>query len=107
MKTPPLTNPLPQELSQGIQDLSLGRTNASGTFTCTANAASTVVTDARVQVGDYIIAFPRTANAASAIASLFIAAATVVGQFTVTHANNANADKTHAYLIVSPQEVTL
>src|SRR5688572_8914549 len=72
--------------------------NASGQVTLRANQATTTVTKSvspgavNVAVGDEIMLSPRTANAAAAIATTYISA---VGQgtFTITHANNAQADK--------------
>lgn len=76
--------------------------NASGQVTLRANQATTVVTKAvspgavNVAVGDEVMLSPRTANAAGALATTYISA---VGQgtFTITHANNAQTDKTFGY----------
>ena len=83
-----------------IRDLYMGRSNAMGEFTLTANAATTVVTAVNCGDQSVINLTPRTANAAAALATTYITAAnTRPGQFTVNHANNAQADKTFAYSI--------
>ena len=83
-----------------IRDLFMGRSNAMGEFTLTANAATTVVTAVNCGDQSVINLTPRTANAAAALTTTYITAAnTRPGQFTVNHANNAQADKTFAYSI--------
>lgn len=76
-----------------------GKTNAIGQVTLTANAASTAVTDLRVGADSRILLMPTTANAAAALTTSYIA---TVGKqtFTITHANNAQTDKTFKYAII-------
>ncbi len=83
----------PLKQNQAIRDLFAGRSNAVGTVTLTANAASTVVTAINCGAGSRVFLFPTTANAAAIVAATYVSS---VGQgtFTVTHTNNANADKT-------------
>ena len=76
--------------------------NASGQFTLTAGAVTTVVTKAvapgatNVAIGDEVMLSPRTANAAAALTSTYISA---VGQgtFTVTHLNAGSVDRTFGF----------
>mgnify|MGYP001580758607 CR=1 FL=1 len=83
---------------RSIRELWEGRSNAVGEFTLAANAAATVVSADNCGENSRIALTPRTANAAGALATTYITAANVVpGQFTVTHANNAQADKTFGY----------
>jgi hypothetical protein len=83
-----------------IRDLFQGRSNAMGVFTLEAGATSTVVTAINCGAQSKISITPQTANAADALATTYIAAADVVpGQFTVTHANTADVDKTFSYSI--------
>jgi hypothetical protein len=79
--------------NQAIRDLFAGRSNAVGTVTLTANAASTVVTAINCGAGSRVFLMPTTANAAAIVAATYVSS---VGQgtFTITHTNNANADKT-------------
>jgi uncharacterized membrane protein len=80
----------------------LRKWNASGQVTLRPNQTTTVVTTlvstgvVNVAIGDEVMLSPRTANAAAAVATTYISA---VGQgtFTVTHANNAQADKTFGW----------
>lgn len=78
--------------------------NASGQVTLRPNQTTTTVTKAttgspgavNVAKDDEIMLSPRTANAAAALGTSYI---TAVGQgtFTITHANNAQADKTFGW----------
>jgi hypothetical protein len=83
----------PTRQNQAIRDLFAGRSNAVGTVTLTANAATTAVTAINCGLGSKVFLFPTTANAAAIVAATYVSS---VGQgtFTITHTNNANADKT-------------
>lgn len=72
----------------------------TGTVTLTANAASTTLTDVRITASSVISLMPTTANAAAAIATTYIGT-TAIGSATITHANNAQADKTFRYSITA------
>ena len=84
-----------------IQQLAAGRSNACGTVTLTANAASTVVTALNCGVDSVPILVPTTAHAATEIGNgtLYISA---VGKstFTITHANNAQTDRTFRWVAI-------
>lgn len=82
-----------------IRQLAMGRSNATGTVTLTANAATTTVEAEHCTVGSIVnLTMPQTANAAAAIATTYIAPATVTrGQFIITHANNAQTDRTFGW----------
>lgn len=79
--------------NQAIRQLIEGRSNAVGTVTLTANAGSTVVTAPSCGPNSCVFLFPTTANAAAIVAATYVSAV-AAGTFTVTHTNNANADKT-------------
>jgi len=83
---------------RGVMD---GKTNNTGSFTLTASVASTAVTDLRVGADSVILVSPTTANAATEWASggMYISS---VGKdtFTVTHANNAQTDRTFNYAVI-------
>ncbi len=85
-------------LADRINQLINGRSNAVGDVTLTANAASTTLTDARISVDSFIGLMPTTANAAGALATTYVSARGK-GVATITHANNAQADKTFRYAI--------
>lgn len=82
-----------------INELTQGRSNAHGTVTLTANAASTAVTNANCSSSSCVKITPTTANAAAEIGNgtLYIVAAN--GSFTITHANNAQVDRSFTYAI--------
>lgn len=90
-----------------------GRSNATGIVTLKASATSTTVnpTDAtnpgaqNVSPNSRIFLFPTTAHAAAELAAggCFIAVANISKQqFIITHANNAQADRTFFYVAFYP-----
>lgn len=90
-----------------------GRSNATGLVTLKASATQTTVnpTDAtnpgaqNVSPNSRIFLFPVTAHAAAELAAggCFIAIADIARQqFKVTHANNAQADRTFFYVALYP-----
>lgn len=97
---------LPEETSvrrivQAIIELVTGRQNSVGDVTLTAGAASTVVPFPNCSKDCRVFLFPQTANAAAALATTFILRANIVQkQFTITHANNGQTDKTFSFLCI-------
>lgn len=82
-----------------IQQLAQGRSNSVGTFTLTASAASTTVTAATCGSGSTVLYMPTTANAAAEIGNGTMYIGTVSnGSFVVTHANNAQVDRTFRWV---------
>jgi len=80
---------------RAIRDLFEGRSNAVGTVTLTANVASTDVDALTVGADTRIFLQPTTANAAAEIGAGTAYVSTVTQQqFTITHANNAQTDRT-------------
>jgi hypothetical protein len=84
-----------------IRDLFFGRCNAYGRFTCTTNAASTVVSAPNCGPDSEVMLQAVTANAAAEVGNgtIYISARGQ-GTFTVVHANSATASRTFAYRIV-------
>ncbi len=72
-----------------------------GLVTLAANAASTVVTDPRVTATSIITFSPKTANASAEIGAggMYVSAQVAGTGFTITHANNAQADRSFSYII--------
>ena len=95
--------PLPAETNlykivRAIRELFEGRSNAVGSFTLAAGAASTTVTAANCGAGSTVLAFAKTANAAAEVGNGTMYIGTVGnGSFVVTHANNAQTDRTFLY----------
>ena len=90
----PLETEIPKIVG-AVRQLAEGRTNAIGTVTLTANAATTTVTAPNCAATSVVFLFPATANAAAIIAATYVLASNITkGQFIVSHTNNANTDKT-------------
>ncbi len=91
----------PRFVAEAINNIALGRASWVGTVTMVENSDQTRVKDNRVTVNSLVAFVPLTANAASA-ASPYIASGDLsAGQFIVTHANDANTDKTYRYLVLN------
>jgi hypothetical protein len=74
---------------------------ADADFTLTANAASTTLTDPRLTAFSFVGFMPMTANAAAALATTYVTSANMNnGSWVVSHANNAQGDKTFRLLIL-------
>lgn len=84
------------QIALTTNELIKGRANNFGEVTLTASATSTVVSDVRVKSSMVIFLSPRTATAATALATTYISAV-ADGSFTITHANTADADKNFWY----------
>lgn len=91
----------PREISQVVNNILEGKLNSTGSFTCTASATTTSVTDFRAGLNSVILLMPTTANAASEIGAGTAYVSTRAKQsFTVTHANNSQTDRTFAYVVI-------
>ena len=82
------------------RELINGRSNAVGSVTLTANVATTTVTKETIAAGAAVFTEPTTANASAekAAGTMWISAV-AAGSFTITHANNAQTDRTFFYLV--------
>lgn len=100
LQSPPLVNPNAAQqlllLAQTIIEMLKGRDNSTGTFTLTANATSTTVTDNLFGSDMVPVWTPTTSTAATAMTNLYVSAR-ANGSFTLTHANTADANKTFLY----------
>ncbi|MBS0244091.1 MAG: hypothetical protein JSS20_18120 [Proteobacteria bacterium] len=86
----------------GIRDLFAGRSNRTGRFTMTINAASTTVAAPNCGKDSVITLTPVTANAATEYgAGTWYISAKAAGSFTVTHVNSSTASRTFDYAIQS------
>ncbi len=82
-----------------IQQLAQGRSNAVGTVTLTHGAASTTVTAPTCGAGSVVLLSPTTLHAAAELAAGGCYISAVANQsFTVTHANNAQTDRTFGFV---------
>ena len=90
-----------RENSYFIKQLIRGRNNATGTVTLTASTTTTTVTRTGGNVSAQEFLFPKTANAAAELAAggMYVSSITATG-FVVTHANNAQVDRTFSYVVL-------
>ena len=80
-----------------------GKLNCTGTITLTANAATTVLNRKGLSPQSVVTFDPKTANAATELygATMYVLTANRGNDaWTITHANNANADKTFQYSFI-------
>lgn len=90
-----------RKYAAAINEMQKGRSNAVGTFTLAANAATTTVTAQNCGSAAVILYMPTTAHASAEIGAGTIYIATVGdGSFVVTHANNAQTDRTYLYVAI-------
>lgn len=83
-----------------IQQLSQGRSNATGTVTLTVDEATTTVADVNCSVDSVPILVPTTANAVAELGNGTIYISAVAnGSFTITHANSATTGRTFKYAL--------
>lgn len=84
-----------------VQNLLRGKLNAVTTLTLAANVATTTLTDSRIGGESHIALTPTTANASAEIgAGTIYVSARAKGSATVTHANNAQTDRSYSVLII-------
>ncbi|WP_060133415.1 hypothetical protein [Burkholderia ubonensis] len=76
-----------------------GKQNNVIQVTLTANSATTVITDKRIGFYTYIGFSPLTADAAAALSGLYVSSQ-ANGTATLTHASNAQTDRTFNVLLV-------
>lgn len=100
LNTLPPTGATERQIHQAIRELIEGRSNAVGTVTLTANATTTTVSAVTVNRNAIVLLSPQTANAAAALATTYVTVAAGGGSFVITHANNAQTDKTFGYLVI-------
>jgi hypothetical protein len=87
----------PSKFAIAIQQLYAGRSNAAGSVTLAAGAASTVVAAPLCAPQSSVFLFPKTANAAAALATTFVPAGGNQS-FTISHANNAQTDRSFFFV---------
>jgi hypothetical protein len=84
-----------------VRQLCQGRNNAVGTFTLASNAATSTVTATNCASTSSVLCFPTTAHAAAEWQNGTMYIGTVSnGSFVVTHANNAQSDRTFMYVAI-------
>jgi len=88
-----------KKLALAIQQLAEGRSNAVGTVTLAASAATTTVAAPTCAKGSVVLFSPLTPHAAAELANgtLYVSAV-ANGAFTLTHASNAQVDRIFGYV---------
>ena len=84
------------KINRAIQQLEQGRVNVGGTFTLRTGNTTTTVTAPNCGARSQVFLSAKTANAAAALATCYVSAVGN-GAFTVTHPNNAQADRTFGF----------
>lgn len=88
-------------IASALNELDDGKSSNYGSLTLTANQASTAFSDYRAGINSVILYSPTTANAAAEIGNGTMYVSSKGKQtFTITHANNAQTDRTFDYIIV-------
>lgn len=101
MREIPATGATERDRDFAIIQLIRGRSNAVGSVTLAANAASTTVTRDNMNENAAVFLVPRTANASAEIgAGTAYVSAITSADFTITHANNAQTDRTFDYVVI-------
>lgn len=92
-----------RKIAKTVNGLLQGKMNAVTTLTLAASVASTTLTDARITPQSFIGMMPLTANATAELGNgtlYFPAATQTTGSVVITHANNAQTDRTFTLLII-------
>lgn len=100
---PPPSDPQARRQYEVLQNMRKGKTENVGEFTCTPSAATTVLSDVRISPQSVIVWHPTTLNAAAELAAgtMYILDSNISnGTATVTHANNAQTDRTFRYAVI-------
>lgn len=90
-------------LTDTVNRLLVGQMDVTALFTLTANVGTSTLTDSRININTAIILTPTTANAAAEIGNgtAYISeTGRVKGSVVVTHANNAQADRTFRIALI-------
>lgn len=85
-------------INQAIRELQQGRNNATGSFTLTPSATSTIVQAPTCSPTSFVYISPQTSDAANDMATTWTVAGS--GQFVVHHANNARVDRTFGFVVL-------
>jgi len=87
-----------RETAEVVNNILAGKINATGTFTVTNSATTTVISDYRVSAETVILLMPTTSHAAGEIAGTYVSARTK-NSFTVTHPN-ATTSRIFEYIAI-------
>ena len=93
-----------RKLADAIDLLANGTSRTVWSVTLTANATSTTVSSVYVTPSSHITLTPTTLNAAAELGNgtAYISARNNGASFVITHANNAQTDRTFSYEVRNP-----
>lgn len=102
MDTIPPNGTTQRNIEQRVRELIEGRSNAVGTVTLTASTTTTTVSKATINSNAQVFFSPKTAHAAAEVGNgtMYYSVTSGGGSFTITHANNAQTDRTFGYLVI-------
>ena len=92
-----------RRIAQVINQNDDGNMSVNATCTLSINSATTVVKNRRVGKDSVILFMPKTSNAAAeqAAGGMYVSSIEPRSQqFTITHANNSQADRTFSYITI-------
>ena len=97
----PVTGGDARQVAAIVNRLAQGKLNCIGSVTLAVGAVSTAVSDPRATATSVLLLMPMTANAAAELGNgtLYVSAR-AKGSVTLTHANNAQADRTFGYVLI-------
>jgi hypothetical protein len=84
------------KINRAIQQLEQGRLNVAGVCTLAAGATTTTVKAPNCGAASQVFLTARSADAAAALATTYVSAV-ANGSFTITHASNAQTDRTFGF----------
>lgn len=94
----------PRDVATAVNQALKGKLNSFGAVTLAASVASTTVNNPLVGTASVILLMPQTAHAAAELGNgtAYIAPSDIVSEtsFKITHANNAQTDRTFGYVII-------
>jgi hypothetical protein len=88
-----------RQISAAVTAALSGKLNSVASITLAANATSTTLTDTRIGASTFIGFSPMTANAATAVAGLYVSDQKT-GVATLKHASSAHGDQTFSVLMI-------
>ena len=88
-----------QLIARNVNAIENGKTLNGSTCTLSASTTTTNVADRRVGINSKILLMPTSATAAAEFGTIYVSAVTKE-QFTLTHLNTADVDKTFFYIVV-------
>lgn len=87
-----------RNLADTVNRMNRGQFNCSASLNLTANAATTVIKDARLSIQTAILFMPTTADAAAEVPNIWVVCA--AGTATIHHSNAASVDRTYTIAMI-------